>query len=433
MPAVIEDSLQIILEDFIEENDIPGGVLAVQSRGGEWTWEGQNGEANINTMQSANTSFHYRIGSISKQFLAVTIMHLVENDVLSLTDTIGKWLNPLLMNEIPYSEQITIKHLLNHTSGIFSYTEDTQFLTALLTDPNATFTPDSLINIGVSHPPQFVPGNDWSYNNTGYVMLAKIIEEASGISYHQYATDSILAPAELDSTYYPTSNIITTDHMRCYADYTGDQVLEDYTDVTETWAYGSGEIVSTLDDQLLYYNKLLDGQIISPTSYAELRTPFYPDPNYTYGLGTYIINNNLIGHSGLYFSTTGLWHFEDLDVLIAYQFNLYDVPVFDLLGKIKTLLMSNNVSVFEVKANTDKIVSVYPNPATENLTVEFANFSGDEQIYLYNITGKEVKKWIPQSKIETFDIKGLAPGIYTVVIQSNDKTLEKQKVVISNR
>ena len=434
VPLQIRDSLQHILDNFLMEDDIPGGIMAVHHRSDNWIWKGQGGVANIATMQAADTAFHYRIGSVSKNFMAVTILHLVDKGILSLNDTIGQWLSPTLINAIPYSEQITIKQLLNHTSGIYSYTDDTAFLLTLLTNPNASFTPNDLINIALTYPPNFLPGTNWAYNNTGYVLLTKIVETATGMSYASYATDSLLAPLALTSTYYPDTTIIATNHMRCYADYNVDMVLEDYTDVTTTWATGSGEIVATLDDQIRYFNALLDGQLISPTAYNELRTPFYPSSSYTYGLGMYIIDSVLVGHSGLYFSTTGLWYYEDLDVVIAYQFNRFDVDTYNkILLRIYQLLTSSTVSVRE--PTSQAYIDIYPNPAKHTVSIQL-NEDADsmDKLVIYDAMGKVVKSYtlLPTANQLTIDVRDVNSGMYILAIYGDGHLLGKKKLIIAS-
>ncbi|OJJ19835.1 hypothetical protein BKI52_15245 [marine bacterium AO1-C] len=424
LPQNTKNSLQNILDQFLKEDTIPGGIMTIHSRADGWTWKGQAGIANVNTRQPANTAFSYRIGSVSKNFMATTIMHLVDRNVLSLNDTIGKWLPTSLTNRIANSQNITIKHLLNHTSGIYSYTDDTSFLTTLLTNATAYFTPDSLINIALSYPPDFTPGTNWKYNNTGYVLLAKIVEASAGVSYHQYATDNILTPTGLSHTYFPGTNLIPENHMRCYANYDNDATLEDYTDITTSWAYGSGEIVSTLDDQIAYFNALIDGKIISAASYNETITPFTPE-SYTYGLGTYIIDNNLAGHSGLYFSTTGLWHFQDLDMVVAYQFNLFDVDVYNkVLVKVHELF-SLTTSTFEV--SPPPLINIYPNPTSDLIMINCEGFNTQNlKVSIYTQRGQ----LIYSAKLNTkkLDIEYLPSGVYFVRIEGGKQSVTRKIV-----
>lgn len=428
-PTIISDSLQQILDDCLALDEIPGGIVAVHHRGENWVWKGQNGLADINTMQMADTSFHYRIGSISKNILATSVLHLVDNGTLSLNDGIETWLDPSLTAQIPYSDQITIKQLLNHTSGMYSYTEDQSFLLALLTNPDTSFTFDDLIDISLSHPPDFVPGTNYSYNNTGYVLLTEIIEAASGIGYHQYATDNILTPLGLNDTYFPVSNTIPTDHMRCYADFSLDGILEDYTEITTTWALGSGEIVSTLDDQLLYFNHLLDGNIISEASYNEMRMPLAPHPTFTYGLGLAILNNTIIGHSGLYFSTTGLWYFEDLDVVIAYQFNVYNVASYEnFLFKVHALLSTENLSINEVD-NKQPVFEIFPNPAEDCASIHTSQNRGT--LYFNDLSGRTANAYPIETSTTKIDLINLTPGIYfAVFVDEQHNFVGQQRVVV---
>ena len=432
-PLYIADSLQKYLDNFLTHDTIPGGIVAVQHRANNWKWMGQSGLANINTMQAADASFLFRIGSVSKNFMAATILHLADRGILSLNDTIEKWLSPTLTTNIQYSNQMTIKNLLDHTSGIYSFTNDSAFLLALLTNPNASFTPDQLINIALSHPPSFTPNNNWYYNNTGYVLLTKIVESATGITYAQYATDSILIPCGMTNSYFPNSNIIAGNHMRCYADYDNDNVLEDYTDVTTTWAIGSGEIVSDLNDLLKYYNRLIDGQIITTSAYTEMRTPFYPSPTFTYGLGMFILDSTLVGHSGDYFSTTGLWYFEDLDVMVTYQFNIFHVDAYyQLLKKIHTLLSSTTASLHE--KGRLSLISISPNPFSSQTVLRANILLHNATLTVYNYYGQTVKQ-IKNISGETITISrdNLENGLYFISLTQDNKVFSTGKLVITDR
>lgn len=415
VPWGVSDSLQAILDDFITDNNIQGGIMSVHSRDGNWTWKGQAGIANISTMQQADTSMFYRIGSISKNIMAVSILHLVDNAVLSLHDTIGQWLDSTLTNKIPYSEQITLKHLLNHTSGIFSYTDDASFMTALLSNPHATFTPDSLISIALSHPPVFLPGDSMKYNNTGYVILTKIIESACSISYHQYATQNIFNTNGLSSTYFPDTNIIAQDHMKCYADFDFNLILEDYTNVSPTFAIGAGEVISTLDNQIHYFNTLIDGNILSQNSYNELLTPF---PGSDYSLGTQVIPGLIMGHGGNYFNTSGLWYYEALDVIIAFNFNYNNVNYNDgILIPVYLLLSKPDLSVESLKTD-EQFLHLYPNPAYDSFIVETADTDG---IAIINdMLGREILR-IPLTQTQTrIETANWHKGLYILTVISKE-------------
>jgi D-alanyl-D-alanine carboxypeptidase len=427
-PTVVSDSLQQILVDFVELDDIPGGIVAVHHRGQNWVWKGQQGFANVTTLQNADTTFHYRIGSISKNILAATVLHLAENNLLSLDDGIEMWLDPSITSQMPYSDQITIKHLLNHTSGLFSYTDDQPFLLELLTNPSATFTFNDIVGVSLSHPPDFIPGTNWSYNNTGYVILTDIIESAAGISYHQYATDSILTPIGMNNTYFPVSNTIPTNHMRCYADFFQTGTIDDYTDITTSWALGAGEIVSTLDDQLTYFNALLTGNVISQASYTEMRTPVAPNPTFTYGLGLAINYNTIIGHGGSYFNTSGSWYFEDLDVFVIYQFNLHKVTAFEnFLFKIHTLLSNDDLSISAPDMNQTNF-KLFPNPADDYLSIYTENNAGT--LHFTDLTGRTTKIIMVEAGTTKIDLVDFTPGVYMVVfVDEQNNFVGQQKVV----
>jgi D-alanyl-D-alanine carboxypeptidase len=108
-----------------------------------------------------------RVGSITKTFVATVVLQLVGEGKLRLTDSVERWLPGL----VPNGSAISVRQLLNHTSGLFSYDEDREFLAATDRDPLREWTPRELVAIATAHKPHFAPGAGWPYSGTGYIVL----------------------------------------------------------------------------------------------------------------------------------------------------------------------------------------------------------------------------------------------------------------------
>ena len=116
------------------------------------------------------------MGSITKTFVSVVVLQLVGEGRLRLDDSVEQWLPGL----VPDGDAINVRQLLNHTSGIFNYTDDPDLFNELIADPFRTVTPEQLVAVATAHPPLFEPGTSWSYSNTNYILTGLIIEAVTG-------------------------------------------------------------------------------------------------------------------------------------------------------------------------------------------------------------------------------------------------------------
>jgi D-alanyl-D-alanine carboxypeptidase len=135
---------------------VPGAVVLV--RNGNQTLRVTSGHANVEKRTPMRASDPFRIGSVTKSFAAAVTLQLVGEGRLALDDTVGRWLPGLLPEKNP-----TIRELLNHTSGLFDYTEDPRFFERLLEHPKAVWTPRRMVRIATAHRPNSAPGSRWWY------------------------------------------------------------------------------------------------------------------------------------------------------------------------------------------------------------------------------------------------------------------------------
>jgi D-alanyl-D-alanine carboxypeptidase len=229
-------------------------------------------------------SDRFRIGSVTKTFVAALVLQLVEQGRLSLDDTVERWLPGL----VPNGGAITVRHLLSHTSGIFDYLndgDDTVIKPYLGGHLAHVWTERGLVGVATGHPPNFAPGAKWSYSNTGYVLLGLVVEAVSGDTLASQLSRRLFEPLGLRHSSLDTTGRISGAHAHGYLRF-GKQPLVDVTPLSPTIAWGAGGIVSTAGDVAQFYRALLGGRVVGadPLRAMETTVPMGPTGE-SYGLG----------------------------------------------------------------------------------------------------------------------------------------------------
>ena len=222
------------------------------------------GLADIENDVPATASTVYRIGSVTKQFTSVAILQLVQQGKLSLDDDVTKY----VPNAPTHGRHILIRHLLNHTSGIPSYTDvGNSFGRVMRLDlPHdsllATIKDDSL---------QFEPGTHFYYNNTGYFLLGMVIERVTGKSYGTYLHDALFAPNGLESTTYCSTAPLIKHRAQGYTGLATGLINADY--ISMDLPFAAGSLCSTVGNLATWTRLLHTGKLLNQTSYAAMTTP----------------------------------------------------------------------------------------------------------------------------------------------------------------
>ncbi|MGH1286284.1 serine hydrolase domain-containing protein [Bacillus toyonensis] len=246
------------------------GILAKTSEGGK-TWSYAAGVADLSTKKPMKTDFRFRIGSVTKTFTATVILQLAGENRLNLDDSIEKWLPGVIQGNGYDDKQITIRQLLNHTSGIANYTTSKDFN---MMDTKKSYTAEELVKMGISMPPDFAPGKSWSYSNTGYVLLGIIIEKVTGNSYAEEIENRIIEPLELSNTFLPgnSSVIPGTKHARGYIQLDRASEPKDVTDYNPSMGSSAGDMISTADDLNKFFSYLLGGKLMKEQQLKQMLT-----------------------------------------------------------------------------------------------------------------------------------------------------------------
>ena len=137
----------------------------------------------------------FRVGSVTKSFMATVLLQLVGERKLRLDDSLERWLPGV----VPNGRSITVRELLQHTSGLYDYVDDSAFRTAVLANPLRVWTPRQLVRIAVSHHPLFRPGRRWSYSNTNYILAGLVIQAVTHRTVAAELRNRIFRPLDLRS------------------------------------------------------------------------------------------------------------------------------------------------------------------------------------------------------------------------------------------
>jgi D-alanyl-D-alanine carboxypeptidase len=313
--------------DAVHAAGMPGTFAEV--RDGRRTWTPAAGVADVATGAPVTDGMRHRIGSITKTFVATTVLQLAGEHRIALDAPIGRYVPRLVPADL--GRQVTVRMLLNHTSGIGNYTsvliktpED------LIAMGETTYTPRDLIRLGLSAGPTNAPGAAFSYSNTNYVLAGQIIEKVTGHSYRTEISRRILRPLGLRDTYFEgTDPDIRGPHMHAYVPWI-DGELRDFTHYNMSWGSSAGEMVSTAHDLNVFYRALLTGRLLSRPLLAQMQTTIPDDPAHPeaggYGLGLYSIQlpcGLFWGHDG---GTVGhqtvSWHSADGTVQMTFAQNM---------------------------------------------------------------------------------------------------------------
>ncbi|HET9224589.1 MAG TPA: serine hydrolase, partial [Roseiflexaceae bacterium] len=280
-------TLQQILDRTVADGTIPGAVLAVQIPGAE-PWVGASGVRDRRTREPMEPTTNVRIASISKIFTAVVVLQLVEEGTIQLDQPISKWLPDL----VPNGDRLTVHNLLQHTTGLYDYLEDRNFVNRTYRQPDRIFAPRELVEYAVQFPPLFRPGakGAWDYSSTNFVLLGMIVEQATGNPLAHEMRQRIFEPLGLEQTFFTPDEAIEGIMARGYSG------AVDQTKVAMSFAYATANIVSTAGDVRKFVQALLDGQLLAPETLDMMLTFVngkgqYRMPALAYGLG--IMQNQL--------------------------------------------------------------------------------------------------------------------------------------------
>ncbi len=351
-----EKKIRKLFEKELKNKDVQNAFLAIHSDrlNLHWNWA----EGSFQDGSSVTTANPFHSASIGKTFTATTIVLLQEENKLQFNDPISNYLSKEIMDSlhiyegVDYSNEITVSQLLQHRSGLPDYFEDEpangpSMRELLVTDTAHFWTPMELLLFAKDQmQPHFAPGTGYHYSDTEYILLGMIIENLTGKALHEVLADRIFRPLEMKHTsmHLRSKPMEKTGEMAEL--YVEDLEISTYTSLSLDWA--GGGLLTTCEDLMKFEQALINGKIISPTSFEKMQnwTLEFKGMYYGFGFRKFVLKElfftlpdvNLLGHSG----STGsfMYYCPEWDVYLMGTFNqteyLREHVVF--LAKVMTAL-----------------------------------------------------------------------------------------------
>jgi D-alanyl-D-alanine carboxypeptidase len=290
-------ALQAGLDNLVEKQAASAATLRI--REGEHEWAAGAGTEELASTVPVSTSARLRIGSVTKTFVATVVLQLADEGRLALDDPIAGHLPGV----VPVGETITVRQLLNHTSGIYDYAHERDWSTNRWRGEARfrTYRPRELLDVAFARPSYFPPGQGWHYSNTNYVVAGLLVEKLTGKPYGDAVTERIIRPLRLNQTTVPgTDPTVPEPHAHGYTEIGG--TLVDATEMNPSLDWAAGEMISTTSDLDRFFSALLGGELTSGAALTAMRDTVETGQMFRYGLGLQQYDlpcgTTVLGHGG---------------------------------------------------------------------------------------------------------------------------------------
>ncbi|CAH0335878.1 Penicillin-binding protein 4* [Flavobacterium sp. CECT 9288] len=283
----------LLLKVFTDKNG-PGGEFLV-AKAGKPIYQKSFGKANLELDVNLTSDNVFQIGSMTKQFTAISILILEEKGKLSVNDLVSKHIP-----DYPLGDKITLHHLLTHTSGIKDFTK----MKSLRDISQKEMTPKMMVDFFKNEPADFAPGEKFDYNNSGYVLLGYIIELVSGEKYEEFINKNIFDKVGMNNSQYASDRKIIL--KRAYGYQKKEYGYVNKTQISFSIPFSSGSLMSTTGDMFKWQNALNLNLLLNTETLKKAFTKYKLNngEEFTYGYGWHLINvngNQLRRHGGSVF------------------------------------------------------------------------------------------------------------------------------------
>ncbi|MEM1062152.1 MAG: serine hydrolase domain-containing protein [Planctomycetota bacterium] len=293
-------SLEQAVKKQFASTDAPGAVVGVYGPDGKVVLELALGVADVDTREPLTIDHHMRIASVTKMFVGTAILLLADEGLLSLDDPISKY-----VDGVPRGDEITLRMLGRHTSGLFNSIENQAFQRAIMAAPDYPWSPEEILAYAYEKTPYAAPGERWRYSNSNAILLGMACEKTTGTAIADVVRDRVLAPLGLGSTGFPPADgTLPTPSPSAYRNGYPTKVLGygdtwyDVTGYSGSWTGAAGDMYSTVRDLGRAAETLATGTLLSESSRAELAawqpTPL-PGADYSFMLAR---RDGAVGHTG---------------------------------------------------------------------------------------------------------------------------------------
>lgn len=283
--ATDRPALRQVLRRLTTEDGAPGALAEVEDRHGSTVLT--SGVADLDTGAPMRGDSRFRIGSMTKPYVATVVLQLVGEHRVSLDAPVERYLPGVVRGQGNDGREITVRELLQHTSGLPDYLTYLSF-PDFIADRYAHHDRAELLSLALDHPPLFTPGTSWSYSNTDYLLAGMLIEKVTGHPYGKEVRRRILVPLGLHATYVPgDSATIPGPHPRGYVRPDNGTPIIEMTEFNPSVAIASGDMISSGADMSRFFDALLHGRMLRPAELREMMTtrPTGGSDGRAYGLG----------------------------------------------------------------------------------------------------------------------------------------------------
>jgi D-alanyl-D-alanine carboxypeptidase len=409
---------------------------------GQGIWKGAAGisEQGVNV----NTDMVFGIGSITKNFTATIILQLAEADSLNIDDKLYQWL-PHYNN---IDSNITIRQLLNHTSGIYNYTDNSSFISMLNSDLNRCWLPEEIIPYVLA--PNFPAGTSWKYCNTNYLLLGMIITKITGTSLSEQYRTRFFTPLGMTETTMETQDTNRAPYAHNWLDLNGDGILDDaffLPRISNFSAAGAaGELISRPENLLKWSRNLYNGALLSPNSLSQMLT--FVNATVSggngYGLGTIRYNAGgriCYGHGGniMGYSSTVMYYPQDsicMSLTLNTNINMGGPCISFMNTVLNNRPPSGVVNISNEIPGKFNLYQNYPNPFNPETNIKFDVASpGEVKLIIYNSLGREIEN-IFSGKLSAgiyehkWNASGFPSGIYYYKLQTQNSIFVKKMMLV---
>jgi len=390
-----------IVQSYVTNNSFMGSVLV--ARDAQVLFSKGYGSANLewNVPNAPNTKF--RLGSVTKQFTAASILLLEERGKLSVSDPVKKYLP-----DAPAAwDKITIFHLLTHTSGIPNFTSFPDYAKL---EPFAT-TAEQVVARFRDKPLDFQPGEKWSYSNSGYVLLTYLIEKITGGSYKTFVQENIFTPLGMKDSGYDSNSAVIPHRASGYT--LVNNQLENAGFVHMSVPQGAGALYSTTEDLLKWEQGLFGGKVLRAASLQKMTTPFKDD--YAFGLEVKTAGGHkLIDHGGgIQGFNTELAYYPDDKLTVVALGNVNGAAPGEIATKLAALshgetvslpgerkeitleskALSHNVGAYQMASGANMLITLENNQLSAKLANQpaFAIFPETQTMFFLKVVDAQIE------------------------------------------
>lgn len=377
------------------------------------TWSGTAGVNHQNIPITDSTLFHG--ASTTKLNIAVLLLLLTENGMLDLD---APWSNYVSLSA-SFNPSITIRQLLNHTSGIADYLETAATLTNVTNSFSYSYTPQYILQNIVSGTPLFQPGTNFSYSSSNYVLAALVAEAVTGNPVQTELRNRIWAPLGMKHTYFGATESYTENTAGVWWDFGNGQTNYSSQPMTAilSYGYGGANIVSCPKDEALLLHALLTNQLVNSQSLSQMLTLVPASFNsWTKGYGLGIHRNNVqsgdtvIGHDGYYTNMTDMFHSKKYGFTLVTMTNT-QTGLYGIYNTLYGILRNYYIAAGLHELESSTPLSLYPNPATKTIWLDVP-VKESSTVQLYNMMGQLVLQKKNYRSLSTIDVELLEKGMY---------------------